>query len=258
MRMWMRTTAVVCVIAVFGCTAAFAQEAAEIEALGESMEIAAEEGEFDEAFSRADTIIEAQPDEPSELSAEQQYWVGNAYKIKMAQYLQMAKNDLTDEEQATFADGMSDWILSPDVRTIARGEEVNLEDYLIDGKIVIFDFFSDFSGPSMQISPAVEALTRARDDIALVKVNINRPDVEQVDLDSPVAQQYEIEELPHFKIYGPDGDMMAEGEEAQDTIIQWLQELQAQHQQQQQQQQEQQQQQQQEQQQQQQPQPQQP
>ncbi len=235
-----RTAITICVIAVLVCSAAVAQGAPDIEALGEEMEIAAEEGHFEEAFSNAATILEAKPDDPTELSAEEQYWVGNAHKIKMAQFLRLAKDGVDDREKTAFASGITDWLLNPDIRAIARGETVDLESYLIEGKVVIFEFFSEHSPASRQFGPAVEALARHRDDIALVKVNINRPDVEDVDLQSPVAQQYGIETLPHFKIYGPDGGLEAEGQKAQQMIATWLQKLQAQAQQQQQQQQQQQ------------------
>ncbi len=226
--MTVRTVTTICVIAVLVSSVAVAQQASEIEALGESMEIAVEEGDFETAFSNAETIIEAQPDDSASLSAEQQFWVGNAYMVKMAQMLDMAKDELADRGQARFAEAMTEWILSPEIRTISRGEEVALEDYLIDGKTVVFSFFSPYSGESMQMVPAFEALARHRDDVALVKVNINRPDAEQIDLESPVAQQHGIETLPYLKIYGSDGGMQAEGEEAQAMVIGWLQELQAQ------------------------------
>src|SRR6266567_3169201 len=68
---------------------------------------------------------------------------------------------------------------------IAKGEEVKLTDYLVPGKTVIFDFFSDYCGPCVQFSPQLEALHKKRDDIVVVIVDINRPGTKGIDWRSP-------------------------------------------------------------------------
>ena len=221
--MIVRTATIVCILAVFTYASAVAQDVSDIETIGQNMEIAAEEGDLQTAFVNARTIIDAQPEDVTTLSAEQQYWLGQAHMIEMARILDMAKGDLENRQHAAFAAGMSDWILHPHMRTISRGDEVDIEDYLIEGQIVVFDFFSPYCPTFAQIGPTIEGLARQRDEIALVRVNINRPDVEGIDLDSPVAQKYEIEALPYFKIYDAEGNLQAEGEEAEATLIQWLQ-----------------------------------
>ena len=77
----------------------------------------------------------------------------------------------------------------------------------------------------MQFAPLLEKLATERADIVLVSVNINRPEVREIDWESPVARQYNLRSIPHFKIYGPDGEMVAEGDEARAMIVQWLGEL---------------------------------
>ncbi len=93
---------------------------------------------------------------------------------------------------------------------IAKGEPVKITDYLVPGKTVIFDFYSDFCGPCVQVAPALEALHRRRSDVVVVKVDINRPGVKRIDWQSPVAKQYRLQSVPHFKVYGPDGKLQAE------------------------------------------------
>jgi hypothetical protein len=44
-----------------------------------------------------------------------------------------------------------------------------------------------------------------------VKVDINRPEVIGIDWHSPVVRQFEIQSVPHFKVYAPDGTLQAEG-----------------------------------------------
>ena len=105
---------------------------------------------------------------------------------------------------------------------ISKGTPVKLTDYLVPGKTTIFDFYSDFCPPCVQVAPALEKLHRTRDDIVVVKVDINRPGVKKIDWSSPVAKQYELQSVPHFKVYGPDGKLKAEGKSASTMVYSWL------------------------------------
>jgi thiol-disulfide isomerase/thioredoxin len=93
---------------------------------------------------------------------------------------------------------------------ISMGSEVNLADHLVAGKTVIFDFYSDFCPPCVAIAPQLEKLHAKRADVVVVKVDINRPGIKGIDWKSPVAQQYKLRSIPHFKVYGPDGKLVAE------------------------------------------------
>lgn len=93
---------------------------------------------------------------------------------------------------------------------ISKGETVKLTDYVVPGKTTVFDFYSDYCGPCVQMTPALEKLHRTRDDVVVVKVDINRPGQRGIDWKSPVAQQYKLQSIPHFKVYGPDGKLLAE------------------------------------------------
>jgi hypothetical protein len=37
-----------------------------------------------------------------------------------------------------------------------------------------------------------------------------------------VAQQYKLHSIPHFKIFGPDGKLQAEGDAAYDQVAGWV------------------------------------
>jgi thiol-disulfide isomerase/thioredoxin len=102
---------------------------------------------------------------------------------------------------------------------VMGGDPINLADYLVPGKTTIFDFYSDYCPPCMRIAPRMEKLHETRDDVAVVKVNINRPDIKGIDWDSPVARQYGLQSIPHFKIFSPDGKLVAEGDEAYDKVL---------------------------------------
>ena len=153
------------------------------------------------------------------------WYIGLAHQYLMGQAMDAAvAAGLAGERQKT-AISIADRVLCPyeDVRVVSHGERINLSDYLVSGQTVIFDFSSQFCPPCMAIAPHLEHLAETRDDIVLVTVDINRPGVQGIDWGSPVAQQFGLRSIPHFKIYGPDGAMQAEGDRAYSMITQWLQ-----------------------------------
>lgn len=93
---------------------------------------------------------------------------------------------------------------------IAQGREVDLKDFLVPGKITVFDFTSEYCPPCRGYAEPLLKLHQSRADIAVVKVDINRPGYHMIDWDSPVAKQYGIHAIPYFKIFGPDGKVIAE------------------------------------------------
>lgn len=93
---------------------------------------------------------------------------------------------------------------------ISQGQEVQLADYLLAGKTVVFDFTSKFCPPCRAYDEPLKALHAKRDDVVIVKVDINRPETRGIDWKSPVARQFELQSIPHFKVYSPDGKLVAE------------------------------------------------
>jgi len=114
-------------------------------------------------------------------------------------------------------------VKGPEPVHISQGQTVTLADYLVPGKITVFDFYSEFCPPCRAIGPRLVKLHQTRDDIAVVKVDINRPGVRGIDWQSPVARQFGLESIPHFKVYGPDGKLQAEGDPAYEMVAGWLQ-----------------------------------
>lgn len=93
---------------------------------------------------------------------------------------------------------------------VAHGATINLADYLVPGKTTVVDFTSKYCGPCQFYNEPLHRLHQERDDIAVVKVDINRPAVRGIDWKSPVAAQFGLRSIPHFKVYGPDGQLIAE------------------------------------------------
>lgn len=98
----------------------------------------------------------------------------------------------------------------PEPLVVSRGESINLADYVVPGKTTVFDFTSKYCPPCRAYDEPLHNLHVQRADIAVVKVDINRPDVKRIDWQSPVAQQFELRSIPHFKVYGPEGKLVAE------------------------------------------------
>jgi thiol-disulfide isomerase/thioredoxin len=108
---------------------------------------------------------------------------------------------------------------------IAMGQTIVLADHLVPGKTTIVDFTSKYCGPCQVYNEPLAKLHAARTDLAVVKVDINRPDVKKIDWSSPVAQQFKLQSIPHFKVYGPDGKLVAEGNDARAMVHKFVDEL---------------------------------
>ncbi len=231
----MRTTFLACtamaaVVLLTAGLVAWAQDAEDVAPVnivdeGQLMEQAADEANFEQAFLHAQRILNTAGTEIEGRTADELWYIGLAHRYLMAQAMDAAVAAGLGGERTHAAADLADTVLSSyeDVRVISHGQEVELSDYLVPGQTVIFDFFSQYCPPCVQIAPYVENLAETRDDIVLVTVDINRPGVQGIDWGSPVARQFELRSIPHFKIYGPDGQLQAEGDQARGMIMQWLQ-----------------------------------
>lgn len=102
------------------------------------------------------------------------------------------------------------------------GQPVQIDRYLVTGKTTIVDFFSKNCPPCRAIAPKLERLAASRPDLAVRSVDVDRSGSRGIDFGSPVARQYEIESLPHFRIYGPAGKLELEGRPAYEQVLTWI------------------------------------
>jgi thiol-disulfide isomerase/thioredoxin len=105
------------------------------------------------------------------------------------------------------------------VNALDPGAELAIEDYLLKGKTNIVDFYSDYCPPCRKISPLLRELGRKRPDLAILAVDINRRGVKGIDWASPLARQYELASIPHFRIYDGDGALLKEGQAAWPDVL---------------------------------------
>ncbi|RMH59231.1 MAG: thioredoxin [Candidatus Hydrogenedentota bacterium] len=102
------------------------------------------------------------------------------------------------------------------------GAEVVLENFVVKGRTTIFDFYSRYCGPCVQIAPYLEKFATQNRDYVVRKIDINRRGYTGIDWNSPVARQHSLESIPHFVIFGPDGRKRWEGAEAYERVLGWL------------------------------------
>jgi thiol-disulfide isomerase/thioredoxin len=111
-----------------------------------------------------------------------------------------------------------------DVNPNNPGETLDVNSLLVKGKTTVIDFYSPFCPPCVRLAPIMAKLAKKRPDLAIKKVDINRKGVNGIDWRSPLAQQYQIRQVPYFMIFDPQGQPVAQGRGAFDKIGGWLQE----------------------------------
>jgi len=108
------------------------------------------------------------------------------------------------------------------VNAFNPGAEFDVGSYVHKGKTNIVDFYSDYCPPCRQISPLLKKLDKQRTDLVVLAVDINRKGVKGIDWQSPLARQYGLASIPHFRIYDAAGNLSKEGPEAYAEILMML------------------------------------
>jgi len=112
----------------------------------------------------------------------------------------------------------------PEANAGNPGQTLEVKSLSVKGKTTVIDFYSPFCPPCVQLAPIMAQLAAKRPDLAIKKVNINRPGVQGIDWRSPLAQQYQIQQVPYFMIFDPQGQLVAQGREAAEPVGRWLKE----------------------------------
>lgn len=134
--------------------------------------------------------------------------------------------DAADAADATTSTPETSVVTKADLpKVISQGDRVDLADHLDSGRTTVFDFTSEGCPPCRQISPYLDKLHGARDDVAVVKIDVNRPGQRGIDWGSPVMRQYGLNSLPHFKVFDAEGALLAEGRPAWNMVVEWINEV---------------------------------
>lgn len=104
------------------------------------------------------------------------------------------------------------------------GERVEIAPHLVEGKMNIVDFYSFYCPPAKAMAPGLEKLAASNPNVVVSTIDINRPGTRGIDWNSPVARQFKLRAIPHFKIYDENGELVAEGQEAKDLVVKMMKE----------------------------------
>jgi thiol-disulfide isomerase/thioredoxin len=101
------------------------------------------------------------------------------------------------------------------------GQPIDVKKFVKPGQTTIIDFYSKACPPCMALAPKLSAVAAKRPKTTVVKVNIDRPNAQGIDFDSPLAKQYNLRGIPHIMIFDENGKLTAEGPDALRTVLDW-------------------------------------
>lgn len=99
---------------------------------------------------------------------------------------------------------------------IIHGNEDNFND-LINGEVVLVDFFAEWCGPCKMLAPVLEDLANDRSELKIVKID--------VDLNSNLAKNYGIMSVPTLMLF-KNGELVStkHGFMPKEQITSWIEE----------------------------------
>jgi thiol-disulfide isomerase/thioredoxin len=103
------------------------------------------------------------------------------------------------------------------------GTSVDVQRYLVPGKYTIVFFFSRYDPTCQSLEPRLAQLSQVRPDLAVRTINVNRPEAQAVDWESPIVREWQISTLPYVQIYDPHQSLRAQGRPAYTQVTQWVQ-----------------------------------
>jgi thiol-disulfide isomerase/thioredoxin len=88
-----------------------------------------------------------------------------------------------------------------DIETVSLGEAVELADFMVKGKITVFEFYSDRCLACAALEPELRLLAGENPNLAVRKINIGSGS-------TPVVSRYEIRETPTLIVYDGEGQKL--------------------------------------------------
>mgnify|MGYP002382430674 CR=1 FL=1 len=113
---------------------------------------------------------------------------------------------------------------APDIRVLNSsnpGGELDLAKMAASGKTTIFVFSSSHCPACQKMDPFMDKLAANRSDLAIRKLMIDRPGVNEIDFESPLAKQANLKAVPAFVIYDKDARLVAQGQRAREQVSDW-------------------------------------
>ncbi|MDD2716522.1 MAG: thioredoxin family protein [Candidatus Wallbacteria bacterium] len=110
---------------------------------------------------------------------------------------------------------------SSNLQEVSFGSEIDLNDYITSGSPTVFEFFSPYCGACNKVAPVLQTLAAKSSEITVIKVNINRSNINGIDWTSPVVKKFKLTSVPYFIVSDRQGNLVS-GSAAQDLINEWL------------------------------------
>ncbi len=103
-----------------------------------------------------------------------------------------------------------------------EGQPFTISDYLGRGKMTVLEFSSRSCPRCRALEEKLRELQAANSKIVISRLEIDRPGSTGIDWQSPLARQYNLTSVPHFKVYDSSGKLLVEGEPARKLVIRLL------------------------------------
>jgi thiol-disulfide isomerase/thioredoxin len=102
------------------------------------------------------------------------------------------------------------------------GEIIDLPNLIKIGKTNIIFFESPHCPTCQQMLPTMEKLAVKQTDFNICVVNIDRKSSNNIDYDSPVAQQFDIHSVPKYRLYDYRGKFISTDDDAKKKVRVWI------------------------------------
>ena len=145
-------------------------------------------------------------------------YAGALINLAAAEVKPLADQEGADRRLESIVDSLTTASGARMLPEISHGQSIEINDVVAKDKPSLLYFGSPYCGPCMEHLPLIERLAGGQDEYHVVFVNVNRPDVEEIDWQSPVCKQFGLENLPTLKFYSPDGTVLAEDDAAIEKI----------------------------------------
>lgn len=184
----------------------------------QALETAVQAKDLATVYTQAHALVTA-ASAPTALTPADKYAVALAQYYLAAESLQLAMAqglDLAQTRRALAVLTAMGITAAPagvaDVKLIQTGgQELDIKEFLVPGKTTVIDLFSPHCGWCVKYLPKLAGLAQSRPDLAVVELNLDRPGAKRIDTGSPLGKQYHVVGVPHLKVFGPDGQLLAEG-----------------------------------------------
>ncbi|MFZ0063746.1 MAG: thioredoxin family protein, partial [Pyrinomonadaceae bacterium] len=93
------------------------------------------------------------------------------------------------------------------------GEDANFQRYLTSGRVTVVAFYADWCPSCRSWAPLLDAVNADFPDMQVLFMDIG-------EWDTPVTEKYDVQSVPHFKIYNGVGSLLVEGPAAKDWLRQ--------------------------------------